>query len=79
MPELGGSTVAIIRSSEVFPAPFGPSRPNTPGPACRSTPATAWVRPNRRVSSVISTFMRFLSGSGWRYTAIAAQPAATAR
>ena len=49
--------VAIIRSSEVLPAPLGPSNPNTPGPARRSTPATAVVRPNRRVRPVISTFM----------------------
>src|SRR5579875_3628287 len=50
-------TVAIIRSSEVLPAPFGPSRPNTPGPTSRLTPATAWLRPKRRVRSVISIFM----------------------
>ena len=72
-------TVAIIRSSVVLPAPFGPSSPNTPGPVCRLTPATAWVRPNRLVSSVISTFMMFLSGSGSRTRAIAPQPAAKAR
>ena len=49
--------VAIIRSSDVLPAPFGPSSPNTPGPVCRSTPATASVRPNRRVKPVISMFI----------------------
>ena len=64
MPELGGITVAIIRSSVVLPAPFGPSSPNTPAPASRLTPATARVRPNRRVRSLISTFMTFLSGYG---------------
>ena len=71
--------MAIIRSSEVLPAPFGPSSPNTPAPASRVTPATAWVRPNRRVRSVISTFMTFLSESGSRTATIAAQPAANAR
>ena len=64
VPEVGGSTVAIIRSSDVLPAPFGPSSPNTPGPASRFTPATARVRPNFRVSSVSSTFMLVLSVSG---------------
>ena len=49
--------VAIIRSSEVLPAPLGPSSPNTPGPARRSTSATAMVRPNERLRPVISTFM----------------------
>ena len=52
--------MAIIRSSVVLPAPFGPSSPNTPGPVSSVTPATAWVRPNRLVTSPISTFMTFL-------------------
>ena len=56
-PELGGTTVAIIRSSVVLPALFGPSRQKTPGPVCKVTPATAWARPNRLVTSLISTFM----------------------
>ena len=56
--------MAIIRSSVVLPAPFGPSSPNTPAPASRLTPSTARVRPNRRVRSLISTFMTFLSGYG---------------
>ena len=59
-PEVGGTAVAIIRSSEVLPAPFGPSRPNTPGPARRSTPATAVTEPKRRVRPVISTFIALL-------------------
>ena len=59
--------VQVMRSSVVLPAPFGPSRPNTPGPACRLTPATAWLRPNRLVRSMISTFITgFLSGSASR-------------
>ena len=37
-----------------------------PGPASRLTPATARVWPNLRVSSVSSTFMLLLWGSGWR-------------
>ncbi len=55
-------TVAIIRSSDVLPAPFGPSSPKTPGPVSRLTPATAWCRPNWRVTSFISTFMTVPSG-----------------
>ncbi len=56
MPADGWITVAIVRSSVVLPAPLGPSSPKTPGPACRLTPATAVVRPNRLVRSVISMF-----------------------
>jgi len=44
-PDDGGRTVASMRSSEVLPAPFGPSRPRTPGPACNVTPLTAGWRP----------------------------------
>jgi hypothetical protein len=40
-PSAGGITVAIMRSSVVLPAPFGPRSPNTPGPACGFTPSTA--------------------------------------
>src|ERR1700735_1473451 len=46
-----------MRSKVVLPAPFGPSRPNTPGPARRSTPATAVADPKRRVRPLISTFI----------------------
>src|SRR5258707_7661512 len=46
-----------MRRRVVLPAPFGPSRPNTPGPARRSTPATAVADPKRRVRPGISTFI----------------------
>ena len=45
------SKVASTRTAVVLPAPFGPSRARTvPGPAARSTPRSASVRPKRLVS-----------------------------
>src|SRR5262249_15319732 len=56
----------------------GPSSPNTPAPACRLTSSTALVRPNRRVRSLISTFMAFPFGIPVAAPAVAAQTAANA-
>src|SRR5579862_1719046 len=56
-PDDGGRTVPIMRRSEVLPAPFGPSRPKTPGPASRLTPSTALFLPNDRVTFVSSIFI----------------------
>src|SRR5258708_7059824 len=55
-PDDGGSTVASMRSSEVLPAPLGPSRPSTPEPADRLRPSTALFAPNDRVTLVSSMF-----------------------
>jgi signal transduction histidine kinase len=78
LPEDGGIAVAIIRSSEVLPAPFGPSRPNTPGPSCRSTPATAVTEPKRRVRPVISLAFCFLNVTQVHEVAASGQPPAGA-
>ena len=47
-PRVGGSAVASRRSRVVLPAPFGPSRPVTPGARSRSTSASAQAAPNVR-------------------------------
>src|SRR5579864_7807989 len=46
-----------MRRSEVLPAPFGPSRPRTPGLASRLTPSTALFLPNDRETFVSSMFI----------------------
>ena len=80
VPEVGGTTVAIIRSKVVLPAPFGPRSPITPGPARSSTSLTATVRPKRRVSSLSSMFIRYTPlRRRVEYKATAAQQAAKTR
>src|SRR5690242_4563449 len=55
-PSIGFSSVVSIRIVVVFPAPFGPSRPNvSPGVISRSSPLTAVCGPNRYVSPAHST------------------------
>ena len=50
-PPSGRTSVARIRTAVVFPAPFGPSRPNTePVRTNRSIPSSARVWPNRLTS-----------------------------
>ncbi len=46
-----GDTQPIIRIVEVFPAPFGPRKPNaSPGATVMSMPSTAVNSPNRLTS-----------------------------
>src|SRR3954447_4411252 len=54
-PLVGRSSVARMRSRVVFPAPFGPSRPNMPCPRCRSMPRNASCAPYRFVTRSITT------------------------
>ena len=55
VPAVGASKVARIRTSVVFPAPFGPSSPSTfPAGAVRDTPSSAVVAPNVRRNPLIS-------------------------
>ena len=44
-PSVGVSIPASIRMSVVFPAPFAPSSPQTPGVSVRFTPSTAVLSP----------------------------------
>src|SRR5437870_2687118 len=51
LPEVGRSRVVSIRTSVVFPAPFGPRRPYvSPGRTSNVTASSAIVSPNFRVS-----------------------------
>src|SRR5438445_2808056 len=51
LPEVGGSRVVSIRTSVVFPAPFGPRRPYvSPDRTSNVTASSATVSPNFRVS-----------------------------
>src|SRR6266496_1030189 len=69
-PWLGGSAVASSRSRVVLPAPFGPSKPITPGSRSRSTSARARVAPNvrptprRLIEAVIAATSRVEVGAG---------------
>jgi hypothetical protein len=46
-PVSGGSSVIIVRIVVVFPAPFGPSKPNTsPCSSANVTSSTARTSPN---------------------------------
>ena len=68
-PPSGFSSVDRMRTIVVLPAPFGPSRASTrPASAEMSTPARAWVLPNRLVnpSAAITVVMVVLSLSGLR-------------
>src|SRR5947199_4820704 len=50
-PDVGRNTPASMRSIVVFPAPSGPTRPNSsPDSTSNVTPSTAVTRPKRRVS-----------------------------
>ena len=50
-PSSAASSVAMIRTSVVLPAPFGPRRPTTsPAETSRSTPRSAWTSPNERTT-----------------------------
>ena len=54
MPDVGGSNVVSILMSVVFPAPFGPSRPNTsPASTARDNASTALSFPKQRVSASV--------------------------
>ena len=57
-----GSTVARIRSVVVLPAPFGPSRPFTPGANQASTPSSAMVDRNRLLSIVVPAVLLGVAG-----------------
>src|SRR5262245_11192517 len=68
-PASGRSSVASIRTTVVFPAPFGPSSPSTlPWLTARSTSFTASVLPNRltRPAASIAKLMRCPRGLGVR-------------
>src|SRR5690242_4947242 len=57
-PEVGGSRVVSILIAVVFPAPFGPSRPNTSPASTEMVRAfTAVSAPNVRVSAQVSSMV----------------------
>ena len=66
LPDDGTSRPARTRKRVVFPAPFGPSRPVTPGPKEQSTSDTATFAPNhfdRRVATTVAS-------STWRASVV---------
>ena len=54
-PTEGFRKPAIMFSSVVFPAPFGPSNPVTPGSSAKEMPFTATTFPYQRETSTTST------------------------
>ena len=55
VPELGGSSVVSILIAVLFPAPFGPSKPNIPPDLTWKLIALTAVKlPKRRVSALVS-------------------------
>ncbi len=66
-PSLGRSSPHIARMSVVFPAPFGPSRPVTPGPNEHETSVRATLCPNHidaRSTSTVASGTN-AGSSGW--------------
>lgn len=65
-PIVGRSKVVSIFIVVLFPAPFGPSRPNTePAATVKSTLLTAVKVPNRHVSAIVSMAGGILRYVSW--------------
>ena len=65
VPDVGGSSVTIMRISVDLPAPFGPSRPKiSPGATENEMPSTAVKSPNRLTMFRTSTAAVRLVASG---------------
>src|SRR4029079_11811430 len=80
VPALGASSVPSVRTSVVFPAPFGPRNPKTsPRPTSNETSAKAVRSPNRfeRLSTVMAGPPTSLANDGNTRSSLIANDSAT--